>query len=113
MEVKLIGMLLTDFTNWYIKNKVDDPYRVEEEIDMMDVDSLWGNLQSFADTVDYDLVVFRWQNKFSASVYENNYKGLFDKEIWQNQKSKQREQARIKVIENFTRIYNEAYYTTS
>lgn len=105
--MKLTGAIAQDFGNWLYDNY--DLYNVLQlnKFDQWPMDSQWGFFQTFADSVGYDLVVFRWQNKFSASVYKINYHGLFDKCIWQNDKSKKRDQARIKCMDNFIRIYND------
>lgn len=112
--MKLTGKIQTDFEKWYIEEykKITSHSTILNDIRFINfyeqkLDEQWGVYQSFADSVDFDLVTFRWHNKFSASVYENNYKGLFDQMVWSNDKSKQREQARTKTIENFIRIYNE------
>ena len=73
------------------------------------MDSQWGFFQSFGDHVGFDLVTFRWlrNNKFSASLYKNNYKDLYDKMLYDNEKSKNRDQARERVLNKFIEIYNE------
>ena len=103
--MKLTGKLKKDFTDWYERTNYLE--NEESNITEMSQDTFWGNLQSFGDSVGYDLIVFRWHNKFTAMIYENNYRGLFDKEIWKNDKSKKRDQARERVITKFIEIYNE------
>jgi len=101
----LQGKLKQDFTDWYERT-----YKLESQdstISEWNLDTLWGNLTGFADEHDMDLVSFRWQNKYSASIYENNYKGLFDKMIWNNDKSKTMGQARTRGITKFIEVYND------
>jgi len=105
--MKLTGKIREDFTKWLYAEYTEYNVLQLSKFDVWPMDSQWGFFQSFADSVDYDLVSFRWHNKISAMIYENNYKGLFDKDVYTNDKSKNRNQARERIMNKFIEIYNE------
>ena len=65
----------------------------------------YGVLEDFCDSIEIELVVMRWVDKFSSSVFENKGTKLGG-QINRNKGFKTREEARIQAVLKAQEIYN-------
>jgi len=74
----------------------------------------WGIYQKFFDQAGYDLVVFKWKNKYASNVYEIDGDKIGDDvTIGKDKGYKTRDLAISNVIKQANTIYNENISNTS
>jgi len=109
----LTGKCKTDFEKWYscadVSNIDDEQIQLcmEQRFNYLSISKKYGVYQDFFDTVDLEIVVFVWRNKFVATVYEYEKSNRIGDPIGKDKGFKTREQARIEVINKANKLYND------